>query len=127
MRRKILVIYYSWSGNTRAVANMMADAFGADLHEVELQHQYSAIYRECVDEYYSDKRTGNIREIVQSVVDFSTYDIIFVGTPNWSGTVAPPMRTFLTENSISGETVVPFVTHGGGGIEHVFSDMGHVK
>ncbi|MDR2760506.1 MAG: hypothetical protein LBB09_01505, partial [Rickettsiales bacterium] len=43
------------------------------------------------------------------------YDVIFLGSPVWWGTIAPAVKTFLGENNLSGKTVIPFVSHGGGG------------
>ena len=51
------------------------------------------------------------------------YDVIFVGTPNWCSTVARPVATFLSENNFEGKTIVPFVTHGGGGMSRCESDI----
>ena len=55
--------------------------------------------------------------------EFGKYDVIFVGTPNWWSTMAPPVLTFLSSCDFSGKTVIPFVTHGGGGMARCESDM----
>jgi len=52
-----------------------------------------------------------------------SYDTIFVGSPNWWNTVAPPVATFLSENDLSGKTIVPFCTHGGGGLGRISKDI----
>jgi flavodoxin len=51
------------------------------------------------------------------------YDTIFVGSPNWWDTIAPPVATFLSENDLSGKTIVPFCTHGGGGLGSISEDI----
>ena len=55
--------------------------------------------------------------------DIADYDIIFLGSPIWSGTIAPPVKAFLSGHDLSGKQVVPFVTHGGGGAGSSFTDM----
>ena len=55
--------------------------------------------------------------------EFDKYDVIFVGTPNWWSTMAPPVLTFLSSYDFSGKTIIPFVTHGGGGMARCESDM----
>ena len=62
-------------------------------------------------------------ELAENVRDFAKYDVIFVGSPNWWGTMAPPVATFLTRNDVAGKTVVPFFTHGGGGMQRCESDV----
>lgn len=61
--------------------------------------------------------------IKTKIEDIEKYDIIFVGTPNWWSTIAPPVATFLTQHNLSGKTIIPFITHGGGGQGRVVSDI----
>ena len=56
--------------------------------------------------------------------DVSNYDIIFVGTPAWWYEMAPAVKTFLSENNFEGKTIVPFITHGGGGKYTIAEEMG---
>jgi flavodoxin len=62
-------------------------------------------------------------QIVGEVKDFVKYDVIFIGSPNWWSTIAPPVATFLTTYDFSGKVIVPFCTHGSGGIARLFTDM----
>ena len=55
--------------------------------------------------------------------NLAQYDVVFIGSPNWWSTIAPPVATFLTKGDFSGKTVIPFVTHGGGGIARCEADM----
>lgn len=55
--------------------------------------------------------------------NIADYDIIFLGSPIWSGTIAPPVKTFLSGHDLSGKRIIPFVTHGGGGAGSSFTDM----
>jgi flavodoxin len=56
-------------------------------------------------------------------VDISRYDVIFIGSPNWWSTIAPPVSTFLTTYDLSGKTIIPFCTHGGGRQANLFKDI----
>ena len=62
-------------------------------------------------------------ELKNKVEDISKYDVIFIGSPNWWSTIAPPVATFLTSYDLSGKTVVPFFTHGGGSIGRCEADV----
>ncbi len=120
---KILVAYYSWSGNTRFAAEQISKLTGGELFEIKPAEAYSSNYRTCV-ERAKKEIAGKIRpELAEKVKDFSRYEVIFVGTPNWGSTMAPPVRSFLSDYDFSGKTVIPFVTHGGGGMADCERDM----
>lgn len=95
MSKNILIAYFSQSGNTGKLANMICDALGGTLLDIG---------------------TG-------AAVDLNAYDTVFVGTPNWSGTATDPVKKFLSTHDLSGKTVVPFCTHGMGGLQNVAADM----
>lgn len=120
--QRILVVYYSWSGNTEAVARKIQAEMNAAIFKIELQQPYPTDYAACVDEYRRDKSEGNIRLLKKTLEDTS-YDVIFIGTPIWSGTMAPPIRTFLSGHNLEGKRIIPFATHGGGGSGSCFQDM----
>ncbi len=120
---KILIAYYSWSGNTRFAAEQIQKATGGTLFEIKPTEAYPSDYSDCVDQAKKEIRAGFKPALATKVDDFSKYDVIFVGTPNWWSTMAPPVLTFLSENNFSGKTIVPFVTHGGGGMARCESDM----
>ena len=93
--KKVLVAYFSHSGNTREMARQIAEATNGDLFEIVPQSAYPA-----------------------------QYDVIFVGSPCWWGTVAPPVATFLAAYDWSGKTVAPFMTHGGSRMGRSEEDIG---
>lgn len=51
------------------------------------------------------------------------YDVVFLGSPNWWGTITPQVSSFLDTYDLSGKTVIPFITHGGGGVQKTIADM----
>ena len=120
---KILVAYYSWGGNTRFAAEKIREITGGTLFEIRPVKAYPSNYRACVEQARKECREGTRPALAAKVENFEKYDVIFLGTPNWWSTMAPPVRTFLTEGDFSGKTVIPFVTHGGGGMADCERDM----
>lgn len=120
---RILIACYSWSGNTRFAAEQIQKLTGGTLFEIKPAKAYPADYRACVDQAKQECRDEFKPELAAKVEDFSKYDVIFVGTPNWWSTMAPPVRSFLAGYDFSGKTVIPFVTHGGGGMANCERDM----
>lgn len=114
---RILIAYYSWGGNTRAAAEALQTLTAGTLLELRPVTPYPDSYLKCVAQAKGECRSGACPPLEPLAVDPAAYDVIFVGTPNWWGTLAPPVRTFLTQAELSGKTVIPFVTHGGGGVQ----------
>lgn len=113
---KVLVAYYSWGGNTRLAASEIQKATGGTLFEIKPVKPYPADYQTCVKQAKEDIKAGLKPELATKVDDLSKYDVIFIGTPNWWSTIATPVTTFLSSYDFKGKTVIPFVTHGGGGL-----------
>ena len=120
---KVLIAYYSWSGNTRFAAETIQKLTGGTLFEIKPVKAYPTDYRACVELARKECREGSRPELAGKVEDFSRYEVVFVGTPNWWSTMAPPVRSFLASYDFSGKTVIPFVTHGGGGMARCERDM----
>ncbi len=120
---KVLVAYYSWGGNTRFAAERIQKLTGGTLFEIKPVKAYPVDYGACVEQAKREGRDEFEPELATKVDDFSKYDVIFVGTPNWWSTMAPPVRSFLSSYDFSGKTVIPFVTHGGGGMARCERDM----
>ena len=121
---KTLVAYYSRSGNTRAVAEIIQNATGADIFEIKTAdaNHYPDEYRATTDMAQSEIENGNFPDIA-TTPDVTEYDTIFVGTPCWWGTMAGPVHTFLKTADTSGKTIIPFNTHGGSGAGTVHTDI----
>ena len=110
---KVLVAYFSHSGNTREVARQISEATGGDLFEIVPATPYPTEYRAVVDQGKKEIEAGVRPALKNPVGDLSQYDVIFVGSPCWWSTVAPPVATFLADCDWAGKTVVPFMTHEG--------------
>ena len=120
--KKVLIAYYSRTGNTKKIAEKVQDITEGDLFEIKPVKQYPVNYNDLVNEAKTEKLNGYKPDLFETC-DISKYDIIFVGTPVWWYTFATPVRTFLSDEKFSGKTIVPFCTHGGGGASETYSDI----
>ena len=111
--KKVLVAYFSHSGNTRAVAERIAAATGADLFEIVPQKPYPAEYRAVVDQARREIGADYRPALKTDLPDAGRYDVIYIGSPCWWSTVAPPVATFLAAHDFTGKTLIPFMTHEG--------------
>jgi flavodoxin len=111
---KILVAYFSWSGNTREIAQQIHQRTGGDIFEIIPEQPYSTNYSTCLDEALRDQRAQARPALKNRVGDIGRYDVIFVGYPNWWASIPMPIASFLESYDFSGKTIVPFCSHGGG-------------
>ena len=128
-RVKTAVVYFSWSGNTRFAAETIAKKAGADIFEIKAETPYNGDFRKCCDEAKPECYGKTLRPIKPiEGLDLAKYDIVLVGTPNWWGTLAPPVRTWTTRSkaALKGKTVCLFQTHGGGGMQRVGRDFAEI-
>ena len=126
---KVAVVYFSWGGNTRFAAETIAKKAGAETFEIKAEKPYNSDFHKCCDEAKPECRAKTLRPIKAiEGLDLAKYDVVFVGSPNWWGTIAPPVRTWLTQNSaaLKGKTVCLFQTHGGGGMQSLGRDFAAV-
>ena len=109
-----LIAYFSWSGNTEAVAREIQAQTGADLFRIVPAEPYTDDYDELLD-IAQEEQSSDARPAIAETVDLSGYDTVFLGFPNWWGDMPMIMYTFLDEYDLSGKTIVPFNTSGGSG------------
>jgi len=120
---KMLVVYYSQTSNTKAVANEIATRVGADMQEIVPVDPYENDFQATIERGKRELDEGILPEIQPLTVNVADYDVIFLGYPIWFGTYAPPVATFLDQVDLSGKTVVPFCTFGSGGLESSIRDL----
>ena len=119
---KTLVVYYSATGNTEAVANYIADATGGDLFELEPIEPYTdedLNYNDensRVSQEYADESLRDVELVSATVEGFDEYENIFVGYPIWWQVAAWPVNQFIENNDFTGKTVIPFCTSASSGI-----------
>lgn len=122
-KKKILVVYFSHSGNTRALALQLQALTGGDIFELKPADPYPAEYRAVVDQAKKELQADFKPKLAGKAPDLRQYDTVLIGTPNWWNSVAGPVRTFLSESDLSGKTVVSFVTHAGSGMGGIQADV----
>jgi flavodoxin len=104
------------SGNTIVIANMIHEAVGGDMFQIVTVTPYPAAYRDTTDLALKEQQDKARPRLATHVKKMGDYDVIFLGYPDWWGTLPMPLFTFLTEYDFSGKTIIPFCTHEGSGL-----------
>lgn len=134
---KNLIVYYTregqnyWNGgiknidkgNTERVAEFIQEAVGGDLFRVDTVDSYPEDYYECI-EVAKDELRNNERPEIKGLVDnIDEYDTVFIGYPNWWGTMPMPMFTFIENSNLDGKNIIPFCTNEGSGLGKSVNDL----
>jgi len=112
---KVLIAYFSQTGNTDGLAKLVHEISGADIFRIERATPYSSssngpiLYGEALNELRAEATPA-----IKEYPDLSQYDTILLGYCNWWSSIPASVRTLLTENDLSGKTIVPFCSMGGG-------------
>ncbi len=106
--KKGIVIYYSKTGSVAQLAKIIAEDTGSDVLELKLQDPYADKYEDMTYIAREERAKNARREISTPIPDLSKYDVVYLGSPYWWGGLSVPMRTFLSDHSLAGKTVVPF-------------------
>ena len=118
----VLVVYYSATGNTEEAANMIADATGGDLFELEPVEPYTdddlnyGDENSRVSQEHEDESLRDVELVSTTVENWESYDTVFVGYPIWWGIAAWPVDSFVENNDFTGKTVIPFATSASSGL-----------
>ena len=118
----VLVVYYSATGNTEAVAGYIAEATGGDLFELEPAEPYNDADLNWTDENsrvtleHEDESLRDVELVADTVDNWDSYDTVFIGYPIWWGIAAWPVDTFVEANDFTGKTVIPFCTSSSSGL-----------
>jgi len=113
--KNILIVFFSHSGNTQEIATQIYDETGGDVLELYPVNPYPRQHNAVAEQAKHESITDFKPDIEGYMYDVESYDIIFVGSPVWWYTIAPPVKTFLSENDFDGKIIVPFCTHEGSG------------
>lgn len=111
------------TGNTELVAKKIAVITNGDLFEIKPIHPYSKDYQECTKEAKKELQANAHPALIGELPDISKYDIIYLGYPNWWGTIPMAVCTFLESIDFAGKTIRPFCTHEGSGMGHSEEDI----
>jgi flavodoxin len=113
-RKKMLIVYYSFSGNTKYIAEKIREKTGGDVFEIETVKTYPAVYSALTEEAKRELQTGDLPALKKNPPDMSSYDLILVGGPVWWYTVPTPVMSFLRKADFAGKKASAFCTHEGG-------------
>lgn len=128
--KNILIAYYSrkgenyWNGsikniakgNTEVIAEIIQENVGGELFEIDTVNAYPKDYYECIDIAKNELRSEARPELTDKIDNIDDYDVIFLGYPNWWGTMPMPVFTFLESYDMSEKTIIPFCTNEGSGM-----------
>ena len=104
---KSLIVYYSLSGLTKKVVDVLEKLTDADVYEIELEKPYTKLSAYSIGLVHC--KTG-YEPTIKNGIDLSTYDKIFIGGPAWLYTYAPPIHTFIKKYDLSDKIIYPFGT-----------------
>jgi flavodoxin len=110
-------------GNTEQAAKMIVKHTGGELFRIDTIKKYPADYHKATDIAKQELNSNARPELTERVDSMAEYDIIYLGYPNWWGTMPMAVFSFLEEYDFSGKTIIPFCTHEGSGMGRSESDI----
>lgn len=145
--QKILIAYFTWADNTQVdnpegvdtdastsasvlapgnaamMARWIQEEVGGDLFSIQVKEPYSSDYDECLNRAADEKAEDARPELKTQVENMDSYDTIFLGFPNWWYTIPMAVHSFIDSYDLEGKTIIPFVTHGTGGLANCITDL----
>lgn len=121
-KNRKLIVYFSYTNHTRMIVENIQKILKIDVLEIKPKKQYSNDYDIVVSEEQNSSSENKMPEIEKIDINLDDYDEIILGTPVWWYTIAPVIRTFLSENDLSGKTIIPFATNAGW-LGHTFKEI----
>ncbi|MBA4689151.1 MAG: flavodoxin [Tissierella sp.] len=118
-----LIVFYSLFRNTENLALEIAIQTDGALRELIPDKNYSFDYNTAAKEVRNQIFRGFCPELISGNESIEDYQTIFIGSPNWFKTLAPPVLSFIRTHNFTGKTVIPFCTHGGGGFGQIENDI----
>lgn len=110
---KKIIIYYSYTGHTKMIAEYMAKKLGCNILELKPVKPYSTNYQTVVDEEQTNDTELHLREYEPLNINLKEYDEIILGTPVWWYSISPVIRSFLKNEDLTNKTIFPFATNAG--------------
>lgn len=110
-------------GNTEVIAKKIQKLTGSDIFQIRTAKSYPEDYTETTNVAQEEQRKNARPELTETVDNMDSYDVIYIGYPNWYGTMPMAVFTFLEGYDFSGKTIVPFCTHEGSGMGNSESDI----
>lgn len=119
----VLIAYFSWSGNTEQVAQIIRQETGGELFEITPATAYTDDYNALLDIAQQEQSDNARPELAGQVENWEQYDTIFVGYPNWWSDAPMAVYTFLESYDWDGKTLIPFNTSASGGFGRSLSGL----
>lgn len=120
---KVLVLFFSHSGNTRSLAEMIHEQVGGDLIEIKTTLPYPQDYDTVVDQAKREQQQNFRPQLATHIDDLNEFSTIFIGYPNWWGTMPMALFTFFESHNLAGKKLIPFCTHEGSALGRSVADM----
>lgn len=120
---RVLVVYFSWSGNVEAMAQDIHAQVGGDLVKLEPVEPYPSDYNLCLDVVRQEQRENARPALKTALPDMAGYDMVFLGAPVWWGTLPLLVVNFLEQVDLSGKTIALFGSSGGSSFARTVSDL----
>ena len=143
----VLIAYFSWADNAESynleeigvdalghasvvapgdvgrLAEYIEEATGADVFKITITEKYSSNYNECLDQAREQLNNEDYPELSALIENLEEYDVIILGFPNWWYTIPVAVNSFVDAHDLSGKTIIPFVSHGTGGLAGTIRDL----
>lgn len=120
---KILIVYFSWGGNSRTLAGYAREITGGDIFEIVPAQPYPSQYRATTQQAREELDNNYLPEIKNKISNLSSYETIILVYPNWWGTIPQIVKRFLQDNDFSGKTIAPICTHEGSRMGRSVTDI----
>lgn len=114
-------------GNNQYIAQLIQQETGGDLFAIETVQEYPTTHDPLLEFAYDEKAENARPELATHIEDPDSYDVIFLGYPNWNADLPMPLYTFLEEYDFSGKTIIPFTTHGGSGFSGTIQTISELR
>lgn len=148
--QKVLVAFFSWAYNALAfepddydvdavgqasvvvpgdvgiIAQYIEERTEADEFIITVDYKYSSDYNVCIYEHRDQRDRGEMPNLTSWIENLDDYDTIFLGFPNWNYGLPMPVRSFVAGHDLSGKTIIPFVTHGTGGLARTIQELNEI-
>ena len=120
---KALIVSYSYSGHTHQIARAIQALTGADWCELHPWQPYPVEFPALLRQVRQETKAGYRPRLLPGALPPQDYSAVFVGSPNWCGTIAPPLAAWLAGKDWSGKVVFPFYSHCGGAVGNIRADI----
>lgn len=114
-------------GNNEYIAQIIQHETGGDLFPIETVQEYPDTHDPLLEFAYNEKADNARPKLATQIENLDSYDVIFLGFPNWNADLPMPLYTFLEAYDFSGKTIIPFTTHGGSGFSRTIQTISELQ